>query len=142
LTIYADSSFIVSNYLQDVHSAKAVHRMMQHPSVWVTPLNKTEVTHAIYRYVFTGRVSASEARRFWREFENDCSIGVWTQTSFPETAWETSTDLVRRYGATLGVRSLDSLHVASALDLRAKKFWTFDERQAKLAEAVGLNTSP
>jgi hypothetical protein len=31
--------------------------------------------------------------------------------------------------------------VACALELRAERFWTFDERQAKLAEAVGLDTS-
>ena len=51
-------------------------------------------------------------------------------------------DLARRYGPTLGVRTLDSLHVACALELGADKFWTFDERQAKLAEAVGLDVSP
>jgi len=26
------------------------------------------------------------------------------------------------------------------LELRAERFWTFDGRQSKLAEAVGLNT--
>jgi len=33
---------------------------------------------------------------------------------------------------------LDSLHVACALELKADRFWTFDERQAKLAKAEGL----
>jgi predicted nucleic acid-binding protein len=55
--------------------------------------------------------------------------------------WNASIDLARRYGPTLGVRTLDSLHVACALELRAKRFWTFDERQARLAEAAGLDTS-
>jgi hypothetical protein len=32
------------------------------------------------------------------------------------------------------------LHLASALELKASSFWTFDERQARLARAVGLNT--
>jgi predicted nucleic acid-binding protein len=39
------------------------------------------------------------------------------------------------------VRTLDSLHVACALELKAERFWTFDDRQARLAEAVGLNLS-
>ena len=51
-------------------------------------------------------------------------------------------DLARRHGPTLGIRTLDSLHVACALELKAEKFWTFDERQARLAEAVGLDTNP
>jgi predicted nucleic acid-binding protein len=38
------------------------------------------------------------------------------------------------------VGTLDTLHVASALELGAERFWTFDERQAKLARAVGLKT--
>ena len=37
-------------------------------------------------------------------------------------------------------RTLDTLHVASALELKAEHFWTFDDRQAKLALAVGLKT--
>jgi predicted nucleic acid-binding protein len=60
----------------------------------------------------------------------------------PEDAWSVCSDLARRYGPTLGVRTLDSLHVACALELKADKFWTFDERQAKLAEAVGLDVTP
>ena len=37
-----------------------------------------------------------------------------------------------------GHRSLDVLHVASALHLGCTKFLTFDENQKKLAEAEGL----
>jgi len=37
-------------------------------------------------------------------------------------------------------RDLDTLHVASALELKAERFWTFDERQKRLARAVGLKT--
>jgi predicted nucleic acid-binding protein len=33
------------------------------------------------------------------------------------------------------------LHVACALEMNVQKFWTFDDRQAKLAEAVGLDTT-
>jgi len=28
------------------------------------------------------------------------------------------------------------------MELRAQTFWTFDDRQARLAEAVGLDTNP
>jgi hypothetical protein len=31
--------------------------------------------------------------------------------------------------------------VAAALELKAQQFWTFDERQAKLAKAAGLKVS-
>jgi predicted nucleic acid-binding protein len=59
----------------------------------------------------------------------------------PRKAWETAIRLARRFAPTIGVRTLDSLHVACALELKAQKFWTFDDRQARLAEVVGLDTS-
>jgi predicted nucleic acid-binding protein len=141
LTIYVDSSFLVSNYIQDVHSAEATRRMGQHPSVWITQLTGSEMANALFRYVFRGNFSLAEVHKYWGEFESDCAMGVWSQTDLPAEIWGISIGLARNFGPTLGVRTLDSLHVACALELHAKKFWTFDERQAKLAEAVGLDTS-
>ena len=56
-------------------------------------------------------------------------------------SFDVCAQLARRHGANLGLRTLDTLHVASALELRAERFWTFDERQKKLARAVGLKTT-
>ena len=140
MTIYADSSFLVSAYLQDVHSAEVIRRMRRIPSVWLTPFNRSELAHAIHQHIFRGTLAAADARRYWSDFEEDCVKGVWARTDVPEASWEASVDLARQYGPSLGVRTLDSLHVACAMELGAKRFWTFDERQAKLAKAVGLST--
>jgi predicted nucleic acid-binding protein len=59
----------------------------------------------------------------------------------PELAFDRCAELARRYGPKLNMRTLDSLHVACALELKADRFWTFDERQAKLAKAAGLKAS-
>lgn len=142
MTIYADSSFLVSVYVQDAHSREAARRMSQSPTVSITQLNRSEMANALFRYVFRGALSAAEAQQYWNEFQQDCTAGVWVQAKFPVTGWETCADLARRYGPTLGIRTLDSLHVACALELKALRFWTFDERQARLAEAVGLDTAP
>ena len=142
MTIYADSSFLVSGYVQDTHSAEAVRRMGLHPPIWITQLNRTELAHAIHQYVFRGKLSLAESQRDWNNFLRDCVQGIWIPVDLPEKTWETSIDLARRYGPSLGVRTLDSLHVSCALELKAERFWTFDERQARLAEAVGLDTNP
>jgi len=139
--IYADSSLLVSFYIQDAHSAEAIRRKTMEPAVWITPLNRAELAHAIHQYVFRGKLLLAEVQRYWKEFQQDCAQGVWIPVKLPERTWETSIDLARRHGPALGVRALDSLHVASAMELRAERFWTFDERQARLAEAVGLDTS-
>lgn len=114
--------------------------MAKRPPVLITPLNRAEVANAIHQYVFRGAITAADALSAWTHFEWDRANGVWIQVDLPVPLWETSIDLARRYGPTLGVRTLDSLHVACALELKAQRFWTFDDRQARLAEAVGLDT--
>lgn len=47
-------------------------------------------------------------------------------------------ELSRKHTATLGTRTLDVLHVASALTLGRRAFVTYDERLAALARAVKL----
>ena len=141
MKIYADSSFLVACCIQDAHSPEAIRRKILYPSVWITPLNRSELAHAINQCVFRKRITSPEAVRAWDEFKEDCALGVWIHVNLPERTWDTSIDLARRYGPILGIRTLDSLHVACALELKAERFWTFDDRQARLAEAVGLQTN-
>jgi len=115
--------------------------MAHRPTVWVTQLNRAEMVHAFYNQIFRSKITTAEARLAWNHFADDCKQGVWSLVNSPDMMWETCVDLGRRYGATIGVGTLDSLHVSCALELKAQKFWTFDERQARLAEAVGLDTT-
>ena len=141
MTTYADSSFFVSLHLVDRHSPEAWRRMSQHPAIWLTPLNRAEISHAAYLHVFWKKATLVEAESALTVLERDCAAGIWHQVNFPAEAFDRCIDLTRRFGPSLGVRTLDSLHVACALELKAQRFWTFDDRQARLAEAVGLDTS-
>ncbi len=109
--------------------------------VWFSPLHSAEFSHAIAQQVFFGRISSAEADSVSENLKRDLAAAVWLETPLPENAFELCANLGRRYGAKLGVRTLDSLHVASALELKADRFWTFDERQGKLAKAMGLKIS-
>jgi predicted nucleic acid-binding protein len=86
-------------------------------------------------------LTAEAARHANSQFVSDESGGLWREAQLPENAFELCADLARRYGPKLGTRTLDTLHVACALELKAERFWTFDERQAKLAKVTGLKTS-
>jgi predicted nucleic acid-binding protein len=141
LTIYADTSFFVSLYLTDPHTAEVERRLTSRPSSWMTPLHVAEWTHAIEQHVFRKAISRREADRLLQRFHQHRALGLWTEAALPDQAFEVSAQLAHRYGARLGVRVLDTLHVASALELKAEHFWTFDQRQAKLAQAVGLKTN-
>ena len=141
MTVYVDSSFLVSLYVTDQHSVESRQRVLAASSILLTPLHLAEWAHAIAQHVFRRKLSSSEAQQIYLQLETDRSAGRWLEVALPEHAFELCADLARRHGPRLGVRTLDSLHVASALELKAEQFWTFDERQAKLAKAVGLKTN-
>jgi predicted nucleic acid-binding protein len=140
LTVYADTTFVVSLYATDAHSAEARRRMVAPPLVWFTPLHQAECAHAIAQHVFQGKISSAGAQELNRHLKEDRATGLWVEVELPEGVFDVCADLARRYAPRLGVRTLDSLHVACALQLKAEQFWTFDERQAKLAKAVGLKS--
>jgi predicted nucleic acid-binding protein len=141
LSVYADSSFFVSLYMDDAHSLEAQRRMATHPQIWLLPLNRVEWVHSIAQHVFRREISLSEAAQFYSAFEADRRLGLYLEREMAESAFETAIELGQKYVPRLGTRTLDTLHIASALALAADAFWTFDDRQAKLARAVGLKTS-
>jgi len=115
--------------------------MKEKPRVWFTPLHFAECSHAIARQVFYRKISQVEADAVFDMLKRDQADGLWLETAMPENAFEVCADLGRRYAPRLGMRTADTLHVACALELKAERFWTFDERQAKLAKAEGMKIS-
>ena len=115
--------------------------MRRSSRVWFHPLHWAECFNAVAQQVFYQKVSQADAEKVFADLRQDRLSGLWVEIGIPENAFELCAELARRYGAKLGVRTLDSLHVACALELKADRFLTFDDRQAKLAKAVGLKTS-
>jgi predicted nucleic acid-binding protein len=126
--------------VRDGHSAAAVERIKVKPGIWFTPLHSAECSQAIANQVFYRKMSQAEANAVFNTLKHDRADGLWLETAMPENAFELCADLARRYAPKLGMRTLDTLHVACALELKAEQFWTFDERQAKLAKAAGLKS--
>ena len=84
----------------------------------------------------------------WQVIETDIANGSLKDVTtaferariefFAGRLWRYAEKLVETHTALTGVRSLDILHLASALMLGASDFVTFDKRQAALAGRVGL----
>ena len=141
MNVYIDASFLVSVYLKDRHSSKADELLRSRPRFLLTPFTRAEWAHAVTQHVFRGLLTQIAADDIRRDLTRDLDAGLWNEIPMPEKAFEHCLDLAWRHGPKVGMRALDSLHVACALELKAENLWTFDERQARLAKAVGLKTN-
>jgi hypothetical protein len=71
--------------------------------------------------------------------DGDFQAGRYRQSDLLwRSALKRAGELSRQHTRSFGTRSLDVLHVATALELGLRRFVTFDGRQQKLARAVGL----
>lgn len=142
MSVYADTSFLAALYIPDANSAKAARRMGLSPlPVIVTPLAELELVNAVQLRLFRKEVRPAEARAANAAFRADLQNGVFTMRALPEEVFARARPLASKWTARLGTRSLDILHVAAAITLRAATFHTFDDRQRKLAKAAGLVVS-
>jgi predicted nucleic acid-binding protein len=139
LTAYADTSFLASLYLLDVNSASAAARMkVVSLPLLTTPLGELELANAFALRVFRKELSASQMKSVHALFRNDVASGVIRIAPLGTGAFERAMRIARTQTPLIGTRTVDVLHVASALVLQADTFCTFDQRQGSLASAEGL----
>ena len=144
MVAFADTGFIASLYLEESTSdaADAALGTNREP-LPLTPLAALELRNAFNRAVQRQRISAAQRDALWQDVEADIASGFLVLT--PVAADEVhhkARQLSDRYTPTLGTRSLDLLHVAAALVLQAKVFFSFDDRQRKAAASEGLKVKP
>jgi predicted nucleic acid-binding protein len=138
LTAYADTSFLVSLYAPDVNSLRAAELMRARPNLLLTPFGELELFNALELRAFRKELGRREVQRAHGAFESDRDSGIFSLQPAPPLLYEFAARISRRRTFQLGARTLDILHVASALVLKAEAFYTFDARQRDLARAEGL----
>ncbi len=144
MVVYADSSFLVSLFVEDANSRSAKNYLVRNPEpISFTSFSKSEAQHAIRTLVFQRDIDLAEMTRALMQFEGDEAEGFLLSIMLDTDAmFLKANQLSHRHALEVGVRYLDVLHVASALLANATLFLTFDARQAKLAQAVGLRVKP
>jgi predicted nucleic acid-binding protein len=141
LRAYADTSFLVSLYTPDANSASAGAHMKNLPTaLLLTPFGELELLNAFELRVFRGELSVTEVEAARAALREDVEEGIYARRPFPEAAFARAKEIARKRTARLGTRTLDILHVGSALVLQADTFYSFDRNQRRLARAEGLKT--
>jgi predicted nucleic acid-binding protein len=139
LTSCVDASFLFSLYVLDANSAAASAKMKRAVlPLLLSDVGKIEILNAVGLRLFRKELRPAQAKKVYGLFREDIEQGVVQIVPFPAAAYQQAEQIARTHTPLLGTRTLDLLHVAGALALKAHAFYTFDQRQARLAADVGL----
>ncbi|HXY25177.1 MAG TPA: type II toxin-antitoxin system VapC family toxin [Candidatus Acidoferrum sp.] len=139
MIVYADTSFLFSLYAADANSSAAASVLRRlKPPLLITEFGEFEFTNALNWRIFRKQLRATAEQALLAALSKDVEEGIIRIAPLTAATFTRARQISRAQTRLLGTRSLDVLHVASALTLRATIFCTFDQQQASLASAVGL----
>ncbi len=138
---YFDSSVLLKLYLSEPQTTTAIRLFRDaQTSPPFTRLHGVEIRGAFQQKCGRGELSQGECAQLIAILESDLQSAVFTQ---PVVQWNETFDraetLTAAHASETLCRTLDVLHVATAVALGADEFCTFDHRQAAMASAAGLN---
>ncbi|MEX2606386.1 MAG: type II toxin-antitoxin system VapC family toxin [Kiritimatiellia bacterium] len=140
MTGYYDTGILVKLYTVEPESA-AVQAYVMHQAgpIPFHALHHSEIASAFHLKAFRGECSSAQANRALTDVEEDRRSGILLQQRPDwEKIWEKCLELSCAHAASTGCRTLDTLHVACAVELGYREFVTSDQRQAALAERLGI----
>lgn len=147
---FPDTSFLCALYVrQDNSAAAAGHFQVMPEALHVSSLLLYEFQQSVRFQVWLHGQNKmkgypqSAAEAALAKFDANLAAGamVVVPVDWPEVC-RLAGKLSRQYTSTGGHRSLDVLHVATALHLGVRELLTFDANQRKLAAAEGLGVKP
>lgn len=136
MAVYVDTSVLVALYTREGKSA-GVSRWYAActddlvSAMWCV----AEFASALSIKQRTGQIDAAEAQTAWRQFERLCANDLQLLPMEPATFHRAA---VPTLDAASGLRAGDSLHLAAALDAKAKSMATLDDVLAKNAKRMKL----
>lgn len=141
---YADTGFLVSLYLSESTSAEAstVVEALPEP-ITVTWLTELEFENAVHRAVLRSILTPRIAVLVLEQYAENKAQGAYLRAIVDAEAMAAEASrLAKALTPTVGTRTLDLLHVASAHLLKCDRFLSFDERQRRAASYCGLEVHP
>jgi hypothetical protein len=146
LIAYPDSSFLCSLYRTQENSDRAVaYRKAMSEPLHVTRLLLWEFRQSVRFQAFRHRKNPNvgyplhEAEKMLSDLGDDLQEGLVVSVEIDFTNILVTGERISKTRTFIGGhRSFDILHVATAIDLDAKEFLSFDTNQIELAAAEGL----
>lgn len=144
MSLYADSSLLISYYVNDSNSVKAqavIHAVTA--PLPFTGLHRLEMRNALALGVFRRILSPAQANAAWSDVERDLRSGrLFPQPVNWSPVYRSAAQWAALHSPVIGCRSLDVLHVTLAKKLNVREFFTFDARQKSLALVMAMTVKP
>jgi predicted nucleic acid-binding protein len=138
---YWDTSALVKLYAREPDSEQfAEFQQTATEPVYASALADIEVLCALHRKERSKDIAYGSALRLYEKFLSDCAIGRIVHVPYGEDVASRTEEIVRaafQRSKPVLIRSLDVIHVASALAIRAKRIVATDSR---LREVASLNS--
>ena len=143
---YWDTSALLKLYVLEKDSAYFRHLVSESSQALLTAdIAKEEVLCTLYRKEFEGDLQVGAATTLFATFEADIQQGrIVIVSKGADVLAEAKKVLKAAYAESppLFIRSLDAIHVASALSVKAATLVATDKRLRETAELMGLNVLP
>ena len=142
---YADSGFIVSLYRPSEELSRVARRTIkQSPGpVMLSPLSLLEIRNALNMAIRRGEMGEAEREAVLADIRRQIEAGFFRMAEVSQSEiYAKAGELSDRHTPALLTRSLDLMHVGTALLCKAKRFLSTDTRQRAAAKAEGLEVKP
>ena len=138
---YADSGFLVSLYRPTEGLSRTARRTIkQSPgAVILSPLSLLEIRNALNMAIRRGEMGETERDAILVDIRRQLEVGYFRLAEVSQSEiYAKASELSDRHTPGIGTRSLDLMHVATALLCRAQRFFSTDTRQREAAKAEGM----
>lgn len=142
---YADSGFIVSLYRPSEGLSREARRAIKQSSgpVILSPLSLLEIRNALNLAIRRGEMGATEREAILADIRRQLDAGFFRMAEVSQSEiYAKAGELSDTHTPALGTRSLDLMHVATAMLCKARRLLSTDTRQREAAKAEGLEAKP
>ena len=137
--IYLDASALLKFYLPEPESAWVEALLRSEEGSYCSTLCQAEFASTLARLKRDGSLSEREGERLWDLLQKDLLSSGFSTVETGTQDIRDAIGILKGHGHTHRLRTLDAIHLATARNLGAARFLTFDLRQRTVAGLLGFD---
>jgi predicted nucleic acid-binding protein len=137
-SVYVDTSALVKFYYPEEDSDRVEAILLRADRVYISRLTVVEMASALAQKVRTGDTTKRAESAIWTAFLDDLHADKMEMVQLHDRHYSRAADIIREYGRSRGVKTLDALHLSIAHGLPHASFLCSDKPLVRIAHAMGI----